>query len=239
MLQNRKIIVALSRLVFALSMVTCAQTAVASDFKFGIFAGGSSAKNETISETAPITLGGVSATITNAYLADKKTGYLLGVTAGVENDRGFIFEGEIAYRKINFDASGTLSVDVAGTAEVLPARGSGAISTVSFMANSWFDIFDRGTTGIRPFIGGGIGVAVKKVRGSISSEGQVFGFDINNITGFGTNSNTGFAWQVGAGVRINLSKNTVSSLSYRYFDGGKFNNEFDVASHNIVFAVSF
>jgi opacity protein-like surface antigen len=237
---NNKIISA-GACVVALTIALNASiaTARADDFKVGAFIGGSIANNEVNAESTSANFGGSVATFTNTYEADKKIGFLAGVTAGIETDEGFVFEGEAAYRRIGFDAMGALSANIGGVTQSLPAQGSGSISGYSLMANGWYDFLNRGSQGIRPFVGGGVGVAIKKTSGAIQSQGPLFGLTIDNTTGLGNDQETDFAWQAGAGLRTNLSKNMTASLSYRYFDGGEINDEFDFTMHSIVFGVSF
>lgn len=225
--------------VLSTLIISNPSTAQADDFRMGIFAGGSSANNEGNSESANITFGGSLATLTNTYEVDKKFGFLAGANAGIKTENGFIFEGEVAYRQSDFDAPGTLTVDLAGETQSLSAIGEGSVSGFSLMANSWYEFLNHGSEGVRPFVGGGIGVVLKKSSGELRSQGTLFGSSINNSTGLGNNQESGFAWQAGAGLRVDVSDHLAASLSYRYFDGGNISGEFNFTMHSIVLSVSF
>jgi opacity protein-like surface antigen len=232
-------IFALIGVVLPILIISNPSMARANDFEVGVFAGGSIASNEVNSESANATLGASPATLTNTYEVDKNLGFLAGVTAGIKTENGFVFEGEAAYRRTGFDALGTLTADVGGMTQSLPAQGEGIISGYSFMANGWYDFLNRDSKGVRPFIGGGIGVVVKKSSGELRSQGPLFGLTVSNTTGLGNNQETGFAWQAGAGLRTDVSDKMTASVSYRYFDGGEINDEFNFNMHSIVFGVSF
>lgn len=78
----------------------------------------------------------------------------------------------------------------------------GQVQTWALMANAWFDLGN--STNFTPYVGGGIGYAISKFDG-----GAVYsGVDGN------------FAWQLGAGVNVEVSDSTSIGLGYRYFDAG-------------------
>ncbi|NOT42730.1 MAG: porin family protein [Alphaproteobacteria bacterium] len=78
----------------------------------------------------------------------------------------------------------------------------GNVQTWALMANAWFDLTND--SDFTPYVGGGIGYAISKFDG-----GAVYdGVDGN------------FAWQVGAGLNIDVSEDTQIGLGYRYFDAG-------------------
>ncbi|MEM7425658.1 MAG: acyloxyacyl hydrolase [Pseudomonadota bacterium] len=81
------------------------------------------------------------------------------------------------------------------------------VSTFTGMTNVWWDIYDLG--GWKPYIGGGIGVAVHTVDSSLPA----------GSTGNRTTAN--FTWQVGAGVGIDVTDNLTVDLGYRFTDLGR------------------
>ncbi|MGB6044691.1 MAG: outer membrane beta-barrel protein [Pirellulales bacterium] len=236
---EEKIRFVMQQVTLSMGLLLCSSIATADDLKFGLFAGATAASDEANSESSTTSLGGSPATITNAYSVDKNTGFVTGATVGIERYERYSFELEAAYRQVDFDAHGNLIANIGGVTESLSAGGRGQISSISLMSNGWYDFVDGGSATFTPFVGGGIGVASNRSDGQISSQGPLFGLDIENRTGLGNDSETEFAWQFGAGVRFSLRSNAVMSLSYRYFDGGEINGEFDVDMHNIVLAIRF
>jgi opacity protein-like surface antigen len=159
--------------------------------------------------------------------AEFDTGFNVGVTGGVDCGPGR-YELELTYRQNDFDqisdpGFGSLPVD-------------GDISALAFMANAFWDI----ATGspVTPYLGGGIGVA---------------NVSINDLGAFGVpfadDDDTVFAYQVGAGVALELNPNMALDLGYRYFatsdpeftdvDGFKFESEYKTHNASLGLRIMF
>ena len=82
-------------------------------------------------------------------------------------------------------------------------------TTWSVLANAWYDFNVGG--GFKPYVGGGIGWAETRAKGSYrNSFATNPGFDF---------SNDGFAWQVGAGINFAVTPTIDVGVGYRYFKG--------------------
>jgi len=119
-------------------------------------------------------------------------GFALGVTVGTKVFDMLRIEGEL---------SGTLS-QVSEIYEEYDDEYSdlpGSISALYLLGNVWFDV-DTGS-GFTPYIGGGVGaaaVALSLYDGNWETDG------------------TGFAYQLGAGVQVDVADNITLDLGYRY-----------------------
>jgi opacity protein-like surface antigen len=192
-------------------------------------------------------------TVSSAY-ADINTGWYYGLGAGgalltdgdyttaaantgdFEHDIGFLVSGavgykfgmprleaEILYQCNDYDkqnATGSASADV-----------SGEISSLAFMVNGYLDFANESS--FTPFIIVGAGVANVEIDDLRSSAGASLADDDDTV----------FAYQVGAGVAIDISDNFILDFKYCYFGtsdqdfpdinngSGTIENEF--ASHNM------
>ncbi len=79
-------------------------------------------------------------------------------------------------------------------------------SAFSGMWNAWWDIANVG--GFKPYIGGGVGFAVHKIDAS------------GPVGSTGNRTDTTLAWQVGAGVGIDVTENLTVDVGYRFTDLG-------------------
>ena len=81
------------------------------------------------------------------------------------------------------------------------------VSTFTGMVNAWWDIYDLG--GWKPYIGGGVGFAHHTISASapVGSTGKA--------------DDTTFAWQIGAGVGIDVTDNLTVDIGYRFTDLGR------------------
>lgn len=152
----------------------------------------------------------------------------------IEMDSGFAIGGVIGTRVrdnvrlelevSNWSANGNCTVGKCGIAEL-------DMDALSVLGNAWLDI--PVDAGITPYVGGGLGVAWVALSGDGSED-----------------SGSGFAWQLGAGVRSNLSTNVVLDVGYRFksaamdegdYDGfgGLANADFDAQAHVLQAGVSF
>lgn len=144
------------------------------------------------------------------------SGYALGAAVGTDLGRGRI-EGEIAYKAADIDE---VTIDGLGSASI-----NGDVSALTFMVNGYYD-FDT-SSGIKPFVMGGIGMA------SLAIESSDIGADEDDQV---------FAYQVGAGIGIDLSKQATLDLSYRYMGTSDpdFNGtEATYDSHNFLAGMRF
>ncbi|BCR04011.1 outer membrane channel protein [Desulfuromonas versatilis] len=153
------------------------------------------------------------------------TGLGLAAIFGKKYDNGFRVEGELGYRTNDVseikDATQSYAFD-------------GDISVFSFLFNTFFDI--RNPSPVTPYFGGGAGIALVLLDVNLAA------FSIDDDT-------TVFAYQLGAGVGVDITPQFTLDLGYRYFatgdpriedeDGAKFKTEYD--SHNLMagFRVAF
>ena len=100
-------------------------------------------------------------------------------------------DGEITYRDNGISLIG------------LPAEGN--TSALSYMINGYFDIPTNML--IKPYLGGGIGYATVSVNDA----------NIPGVTTVADDSASVLAYQLSAGIGIEVSHTTTLSLGYRYF----------------------
>ncbi|MBS0473280.1 MAG: porin family protein [Proteobacteria bacterium] len=186
-----------------------------------------------------------------------KTGFVVGGNYGIDWGN-FRTELELAYRESTSGKHGVVKTSyeldlrhyptTSGTISFNPYTTSKSTRTVptairlsaySLMANVWYDFHNfEASTGLTPYIGGGIGMAQVKIAGSIDNSRL---FEKNDQV---------FAWQVGAGVSMPVWSGTSLFLDYRYFSadsahlyiepgyhGGDVNADFD--SHNVLVGLRF
>lgn len=119
------------------------------------------------------------------------TGFNLGVAGGYDFGPARV-EGEVAYRLNDVDE---YQVNGLGT-----FAGDGDVSTLSLMANGFWDI-ETGSP-VTPYLGAGIGVA------QVSMDDPSVPMD---------DDDTVFAYQLAAGVAFDLNPSLALDLGYRYF----------------------
>jgi opacity protein-like surface antigen len=100
----------------------------------------------------------------------------------------------------------------------LPQTGGDTVTR--FMANAYVDIPISGT-GIRPYLGAGIGDAIVHVTTKAS---KPFG-PPTAPTQLIDDKPNGFAWQAIAGIAVPLSPSVALTAQYRYFDAGTLNGK--------------
>jgi len=150
-------------------------------------------------------------------------GYALGAVVGYGHNY-FRGEAELMYQKSNLDKA-----DITGFGEV---GASGDVSNLAFLLNGYFDI--KNPSIVTPYLTAGIGVS----RVDVDSI-KILGLPITTKKSY---DDTVFAYQVGAGVGFDVTKNITIDLKYRYFgtsdvkiDSEKFTN----ASHNIYLGMRY
>ena len=194
-------------------------------------------------------------TVSSAY-ADINNGWYYGLNAGgalltdgdwkasngsgsgdIEYDTGFLVSGAIGYKfgmprleaEILYQSN---DADQLNTVGGTPASVDGDISSLAFMVNGYIDFANESS--FTPFIIVGAGVANVE-------------FDDLRYTSSGTkiidDDDTVFAYQVGAGVAVDISENFILDFKYCYFgtsdpdfpDATDATNtiETEFASHNI------
>jgi len=150
------------------------------------------------------------------------TGYTVSGAVGYAFGNGLRLEGEISRRGADFD-----KIAERGFADV---KVDSEVHATSFMANAFFDIKSQSI--VTPYFGGGIGISNVGI-----GRGKVQG-----TTVWDSDDDTVFAYQVGAGVGFDLTKNVTLDLGYRYFATEKAKFEFtdaEVASHNVTVGVRY
>jgi opacity protein-like surface antigen len=139
---------------------------------------------------------GISGELNNGYAVTLAFGANVGPIRG---------EIEGGYRRNSVDSARGFGLELPGT---------GRTSALSAMANAYFDpAFNVGP--LQPYVGGGIGLA--RFRASdVSAVGLPFG---GPVTGIGpvSGSRTGFAWQLMAGLGIEVAEQARLTVGYRYF----------------------
>lgn len=150
-------------------------------------------------------------------------GLALGIAGGY-NFGMFRVEGEIGYQLNDFD-----SVNAYGERTI----AKGDISCLSFLANGYINFVN--SSPLTPYISGGIGVA--RVEENDFGGGQM-------VTGkvWISEDDTVFAYQVGAGVAYDLTKNLTIDIKYRYFataELGFGEVKATFANHNVYFGFRY
>ncbi len=162
-----------------------------------------------------------------------KTGYLLGGAVGMNITdmlRGEVELSHSRWKADDYNATSSTGATYAGTA-------SGDVSATYLLANLWVDI--ENDSSFTPYIGGGMGAGWADA--STSFGGGAFGYGDGEL---------GFAFQLGAGLKFDLSENASIDLGYRYksilnvnFDevGGGLNafTSGDVNSHNVQLGLTY
>lgn len=105
-------------------------------------------------------------------------------------------EGEIGYRQAAFDR-----VAVGGQ----HSDASGNASSVSALANVWYDI-PVGSS-VTPYVGGGAGLA------SVSADHYAIGGNA-----IANDQDVRFAWQLGGGVQVPVTDHAKLDVGYRHFE---------------------
>lgn len=161
---------------------------------------------------------------------DTDIGWLAGVAVGASFTDNLRGEVELS--------TGSLGLtDVTITGNVDPADDDtyavtdGSASTTYLLANLWFDI-ETGS-GFTPYLGGGIGAAY------VSAEGGLPVGDVD-LSGWG------LAYQVGAGVKVDVADNIALDLGYRWkavvdaeLEGGGDDAVVNLGSHVVQAGLTF
>jgi len=141
--------------------------------------------------------------------ADYDNGIGVYIALGHAFGNGFRMEAEFGHRNADID-----SIAAAGA---LPAFPSGSLTGDAEVSTAMLNVlYDFGSGGFAPYIGGGVGAGFidHSVSGSVAGPTSI---------AFGSDETT-FVYQAIAGVAIGLAENLALDLSYRYLG----NTEHDV-----------
>ena len=139
------------------------------------------------------------------------------------------------------------SVSVEGIS--LPLGGmfsNGDISALSFMVNLAYEFYTRSPW--KPYIGGGIGVAVVSINDAVIGRTSIAGIHLPDLAGdFADDEDTVFVWQAGAGIGYEVNPQATISVDYRFFatedpnftdhEDVDFNSEYE--SHNVSLSLRY
>lgn len=139
-------------------------------------------------------------------------GRLFGAVIGTEVDENWRLEGELSLQQSDFRNDFLYSLFSNGN--YIPgfkSKYEGEISSISLLANIWYD-FDRSDK-ISPYIGAGAGIGYVSARQLFHTFGNsANGNDFTVLD----DSDTGFAFQLGGGVRTMIAQNTWLDFGYRF-----------------------
>ena len=162
------------------------------------------------------------------YTVSTDTGYILGAAVGMHVWNSFRAEIEVSHSSWDGDDYSETGGG-AGTVD-------GDISATYLLGNLWWD-FDTGTS-FTPYIGGGAGIAW--ADGDTTFGGNTYGYG---------DGEAGFAFQLGAGLKFNLTEQLGLDIGYRYksiqnidfddSDGGGVYEDGDLNSHNAQVGLTF
>ena len=159
----------------------------------------------------------------------------------VEFDPGISFGGTAGYDFGAVRLEGELSYKHAGIGSITSQNGfrfrnvNGGIGATAMMFNGFFDLHNNSR--LTPYLGGGIGFA-----GLHLSDTTTLGEPL-----YGAADDTVFAYQLGAGVEIDLNRFYSLDIGYRYFatDTATFDSDLDIStsmkfeSHNATLGFRF
>jgi opacity protein-like surface antigen len=201
------------------------QMAAAEDFKpyVSVFAGASLPGRLTATDT-----GGTK------YDIGLNTGYLIGAAIGTQVTDQLRAELELS-RAFYKGADGHSTYDGGSNFGL-----SGGIHATYLMANAWLDIPTN--SAITPYIGGGVGA------GWIGGDPLLFGS--SSTFGIGREKAAGLAFQVGGGVKFDVSTNVAIDVGYRFKDiigasaynsqsGAEAYEHMNLASHNVQVGLTY
>jgi opacity protein-like surface antigen len=159
-----------------------------------------------IANTSTVAPGQTAASLTKTNSHD--TVVPVGVAIGYNwRKHGLSLRTEFEYlNRSNFGYISNPAFTNSGT----PIGLSSKIGSQTLFANAFYDFHN--TTLFTPFVGGGIGVAINKSTMTLNA--------IGSPTSTTEAIDTRFAWNIGAGVAVNVTEILLLELSYRYTDLG-------------------
>ncbi len=153
------------------------------------------------------------------------TGLALGGYVGYSFENNLRVEGEISYQGYSLD-----KMKFKGDSSSYPMDGT--VGSVAFMANGYYDF--KNSSIVTPFVGAGVGFA------TVAIENDSYGrFDpIGDLD----DNDTVFAYQLTAGVGIDITERITLDVKYRYFatqDVDLENTTAEYSSNNIYTGIRF
>lgn len=142
---------------------------------------------------------------------------------GIRLTKQFRVEGEVSYRKTDFDR---VNFTNAG-----PFGLGGDLSTWLYMINAYYD-FDFEWEHIQPFVSAGVGIAHH--NGAID--------DTSGLAVDASDSSLGFAWQVGGGLKYRMNDDLALTGGYRFLGSSDVqldNYDFEYRSHEVRFGLEY
>lgn len=134
---------------------------------------------------------------------DTDIGWLFGAAVGARITDNLRGEVEVSTGSIGLtDLTITGGAGAPFDGSVLIPVTDGSASTTYLLGNVWFDI-DTGS-GFTPYVGGGLGAAYVTAQGSIGLPDPV------DLSGWG------LAYQLGAGVKVDVADSIALDLGYRW-----------------------
>lgn len=132
------------------------------------------------------------------YSVDTKTGYIIGGAIGMRIWDPLRAEVELSYARWKAESYDYKIRDFRTSGDA-----SGHLSATYLLGNLWLDL-DTDTR-FTPYVGGGAGVAW--VDADTSFEGEPLGYGDGEL---------GFAFQLGAGVKFDITENIALDVGYRF-----------------------
>jgi OOP family OmpA-OmpF porin len=173
---------------------------------------------------------------------DTKAGLLVYFGGGYRMLENLRLEGQVGYRSSKIDDVKLTYMNAVG---IGLDGGSGDITSLSFMANAWYDFYHQGRWS--PYFGGGVGAAQVSLKDfSIGTRPVVPGASTTQRL-LADDEDWQLAYQAGAGMGFELDENLVVDLAYRYFatlkpkfsDAGGNELEADYSHHSVQLAVAY
>jgi opacity protein-like surface antigen len=174
-----------------------------------------------------------SANYNGSYGFELNPGYIIGADIGIHiTDQ---LRAELELSRASYQSNGKWHGTIDGQNGT---RAHGDIRATYLLANAWLDMPTNSS--FTPYIGGGAGI------GWIGGNLGVF----SGSYGIGAEKSAGFAFQLGVGVKTELSSNLSLDLGYRFKDiiGAKASNnnsgatdwdQLNLTSHNIQLGLTY
>ena len=173
---------------------------------------------------------------------DTKAGFLLNCGGGYRISENLRLEAQVAYRSSKIHDIEVTYMNVVGMGV---DGGSGDITSLSLMVNTWYDFYNRERWS--PYFGGGVGMAQASLEDfSIEIHPNVPDPPITQRL-LVDDEDWKFAYQAGVGVGYVLSKSFNVDLGYRYFasleptftDAGGNELKADYAHHSVQLGMTY
>lgn len=159
------------------------------------------------------------------FAFDSDWGWLLGAAVGAQITDNLRGEIEVSHSRLPLTG---LTIDGVDAGPI----SDGSAATTYLLGNVWFDIATG--SGFTPYIGGGLGASYVTAAGTAD--------DIPYTVDM---SGWGWAYQVGAGVKVDVADNVALDLGYRYksavdveLEGGGDDAIADISSHVVQVGVT-